>query len=189
MEQNEKIRNDIDNYVGQQKNCCEIGCSFCCYQTIEVFNIEINDIKDFLLNKIDEETRNKIRLNIIEYFHFFDSNTPNNKILDYGDLIDNFQDISLTKKTKCPLLIDNKCRIYDGRPIACRIHIVEEDPNLCEKYPYRDSSKPAIYLRQHILQFVSSRKEKSYIVPLSYIIAEALLPKKKLKPITKLLLN
>ena len=186
MDLNNRIRKDLDDYIGKQKSCCKVGCSFCCYQTIEVMNMEINDIKDFLLNKIDEDTRNKIRENIIEYFQFFDENTPNDKVLDAYDLINKFQDIALTKKAKCPLLIDNKCSIYESRPLACRIHIVEENPSLCEKDPYRDSSKPAIFVRQNILELMHRSTKNAYIVPLPYIVAETLMPEKELKQIETL---
>ncbi len=189
MELNKRIRSELDNFIGKQKSCCKVGCSFCCYQTIEVINIEVNEIKNFLLNNIDEETKSKIRENLKEYFLFFDENTPNNTVLEAYDLIINFKDISLTKKTKCPLLIDNKCSIYESRPIACRIHIVEENPSLCEKEPYRDSSRPAIYIRQQILELMKSKTENAYILPLSYIIAETLLPEKKLKLIERLLIS
>ncbi|WP_123922196.1 MULTISPECIES: YkgJ family cysteine cluster protein [Flavobacterium] len=184
----EDVKTGIDRFILQQKNCCKIGCAFCCYQTIEVIDIEIDAIKDFLVNKIDEITKEKIKENLKEYFIFFNKNTPNNKILDEHDLINHFQDIANTSKCKCPLLIENKCSIYEGRPLACRIHVVEKNPEICEAEPYRDSAPLAINVRGSLLQYVLSKK-KTYIIPLAYLIAEALMPEMELKPIKKLYMN
>lgn len=172
----------IDNLILQQKNCCKAGCSFCCYQMIEVFDLEYEDIIKYVSEKMDDDTKRTVKGNLIEWFKFFNKNTPEN-ILDF-DIYNHLIRVSLTKKAKCPLLIKDKCSIYEVRPLACRVHIVERDPQLCKSDPYRDSAKISSIIRNDLLGYFYTRLN-TYILPLPYIMAKELLPGIKLKPISK----
>ena len=71
----------IDNITKTFKSCCEKGCSFCCYQMVEVYDFEKEEIQYAIKNLTDEQKK-EIEINLGNWLDFFNENTPNNKILD-----------------------------------------------------------------------------------------------------------
>lgn len=178
------ITNNVDNLTKNIKNCCTKGCSFCCSQMIEVYDFEKFEIQEAII-KLDKDKKNKIKDNLDNWLDFFNSNTPDNKILDEFDTIKNFMNISKTKTANCPLLIDNICSIYEHRPITCRIHSVKDSPEKCENDPHRSSSLESNNLRAYTIKFIRSFK-KSELLFLPFIVAEVIKTRKKIKPLKKL---
>ncbi|MDE5480469.1 YkgJ family cysteine cluster protein [Elizabethkingia meningoseptica] len=182
----EVLAKDVEDIANGFANCCKKGCAFCCYQMIEVYDFEKESII-MGLRKLSKEIRDEIRVNLDKWFDFFNANTPENKILDEHDTIQNFINISLTKKEKCPLLINNQCSIYANRPLTCRIHSVESSPGKCEADPYRQSSPKSNNLRSHMIQYIIELNlNKSELLFLPFLIAEEIKTNKKIKPLKKL---
>jgi len=180
-----QITEQIDDYISKQTNCCKIGCSHCCFQLIETIHIERESIREFVINKTDETQKKIIKKNLAKWLDFFDSNTANNRILDKMDIFKEFRDLSILKKEKCPFLIENKCSIYEKRPIACRLHIVEHSPELCKIEPYRDSSQQIQNVRMNLIIKLKTMMSVK-VEPLPYVVADIFLPQRKLKPIKEL---
>lgn len=178
------LKKKTDFAVKQLNNCCSAGCSFCCYQLIEVFDFEKQAIKS-AVNKLSDEVKSIVKLNLESWFNFFNQNTPENKILDEKDTIVKLMELDLSNKHKCPLLVDNLCSIYSNRPLACRVHVVESKPELCEKDPYKASSRDNHNIRSEIFADIKTKKKYSLIF-LPYIITEVIQISTKLKPIKKM---
>ncbi len=93
--------NGVDNRLNQvyQKikggKCT--GCGKCCNESVGINRVEFLNIYNFFEN-LDKEKREKIKKSIIKYYFF-----------EY--IIHN----------ECPFKEDNKCLIYEVRPLNCRI--------------------------------------------------------------------
>lgn len=183
-----EIRKNIDNLIDKLPNCCSRGCSYCCNQMIELLNIEIETFRQTFLENITDQTKEKIKQNLNDWFAFFDSKTPDNKTLSIQDIFVTFKNYSISEKQKCPLLIDNKCSVYSNRPLACRMHLVENSPQNCASAPFRNPMDDVMFIRQRLITSLQSVMEVS-IKPLPYVIADILIPERKLKPIEDLVLK
>lgn len=177
----------IDHFVSNESNCCSKGCSHCCYQPIELLDIEVKDVKN-AIKSLDHKTKGVIKSNLKEYWSFFDKHTPSNEILNADDIFTYFRWLPAGEKTKCPLLIDNKCSIYNQRPLTCRIHIVEDKPESCNINPHRDSKPTASHLRNEVIEFVRSKQGSIELRLLSYLVSQVIDPTKELKPISKIII-
>lgn len=178
------IIKNIESITPNIKNCCTKGCSYCCYQIIEVYDFEKIVIQNAISNLSTNE-KQQVKENLESWLDYFNSNTPNNKILDEFDTIKNFMNISKSNSHKCPLLIDDSCSIYKDRPLTCRIHSVVDSPEKCKINPHRSSSVEANHLRSYTIKFIQSFK-KSELLFLPFIVAEVIKPNKKIKPLKKL---
>lgn len=178
---------DIDRFTSGQEKCCQKGCSYCCYQLIEMVGLEEDFILD-ALDALDDNTINIIEGNLHSWFDFFDKNTSNIRALDYR-IINDFMKLPFMPQLKCPLLINNECSIYESRPIACRIHYVRYNPQFCAEQPYRDSEPEACQMRNDVGKYLDKvSKGKEYIIPLTYVLAKYLIPNRRLKPFKKAIL-
>ncbi|WP_223599824.1 YkgJ family cysteine cluster protein [Chryseobacterium sp. GVT01B] len=178
------LKRDIDNIVNQFKNCCSKGCSFCCYQMVEVYDFEVESIKASIKG-LEQSIKGKVKSNLEEWFDYFNKYTPENKVLDENDTIKGLIKISKVEKHKCPLLVDNCCSIYENRPLTCRIHLVENHPEKCEKDPYRESSPQSSNVRFHLQRYLMGiRKSQLFFLP--HIATEEINIDKKIKPLKKL---
>jgi Fe-S-cluster containining protein len=182
------VHKQIDEIIEQEKKCCTKGCSFCCYQQIEIVDIEKEVIIDFLNDKVDENTKEIIKENLNNWLDFFDENTPNNKVLNGQDVFVDFKNKIGKRGLKCPLLIDNLCSIYEMRPITCRIHYAEHSPEKCDENKTRDSARNGIGLRGHFIESIKSLGETS-LESLPLAITKTLLPERKIKLIEKIILK
>jgi Fe-S-cluster containining protein len=82
---------------------CSDKCSHCCNMPILISQAEADQIAKETSTKINKE---------IEYVH--------HAKMEYNG-------------TPCPFLKDNRCSIYNSRPIACRVHyILDKDNMLCQ---------------------------------------------------------
>ena len=116
---------------------CAVGCTECCSQPILVHPEEFSLIQ-VGINELDDTTLNIISNKTSSYFEHIDNRIPNFiHLLNYltkttnwrenvTHIIDELEQINLP----CPFLLDNKCVIYDCRPLICRmygfIHLFDE---------------------------------------------------------------
>ncbi|MBK6834076.1 MAG: YkgJ family cysteine cluster protein [Bacteroidetes bacterium] len=179
---------EIDKFAQNQKHCCVKQCSFCCYQQIEVMNIERNIIREYVQNILSDEQKNIIREDISTWLDYFDKNTPNNVPLDGNQIFNVFREKSSLAKLKCPFLINNECSIYEARPFTCRIHVVEDKPELCDSDRFREPKAEALYLRKVTVKSLAKMTNLS-VEPLPYVVADLLVPDRKLKRLEKAVLK
>ena len=174
----EELKNQIDILISNQKNCCEIGCSFCCYQTVEIAEIEVQTLKKSI-EGLNRETKVKIAENLNTYWDFYNKHISTDQIQHLKDVNKTFLKLPLSEKTKCPLLIDNMCSIYSDRPLTCRTQIVESKPELCEKDAFRDASKPALKIKGYMSVRLRELDElKMNLLP--FIVSEVIDKKRSL---------
>ncbi|SDL46489.1 Putative zinc-or iron-chelating domain-containing protein [Maridesulfovibrio ferrireducens] len=99
--------------VGQISNldptfqvACREGCSYCCFSHITLVPQEAFNIALYLAEKLDASDFEKIVEVCVEGAEGFDSAGLHEFTMKYF--------------RPCPFLKDNKCSIYEVRPIACR---------------------------------------------------------------------
>ena len=102
-------------------------------------------ITNYLAGTVNNDVKRKIKNQLISWLNYFNQNTPN-KVLDEED-IGLLENQIAKDKIPCPFLIANECSIYPVRPIVCRTHIVDSDPEKCNANRRRDGNPIAKYLR------------------------------------------
>lgn len=74
----------------------------------------------------------------------------------------------------CPFLENDRCMVYEARPLVCRTYVVESNPQECATNPFRNVSESSNrVLLKHFgtfmrLEFVARQR------PLVYAVAETL---------------
>ena len=131
-----KIYKECDKEISEFDTICSAGCIHCCKQPIPVAGIEEFAIKE-LLSKSPYALKNRIKKNMQSWFKEFNKLFyPLNRV---G--VETLNTVMVNKKTSfpvCPFLVDNRCSIYEARPLVCRAHIVKDNIKLCEMDPLRD---------------------------------------------------
>lgn len=177
------LRKKIDSDIEKLPNCCSKGCSFCCFQPIEIFDFEKKTIKN-AIKKLDTTTKNNIKINLESWFNLLNANTVGSTTLEGNDILQLFQNMS-PNKHQCPLLINNLCSIYDDRPLACRLHVVEYNIQSCNADPYRWASNASFNVRRQMLVDLQNRGEELQLLYLPYIATEIIPINTPIKPIKK----
>ena len=105
------IDNDIKQDIDKEKVLCKSSCSLCCGLQVSVTPQEAINIYNKYKDLIDwEAVKERKDMTDIEYFR--DNNN------------------------KCMFLKDNKCSIYQDRPMSCRKYFVQSRPELCGIKPH-----------------------------------------------------
>ena len=126
----------VDARLKHVKKACSAGCAHCCHQ-----NIPVHAAEEFAITKyVDNEFSSIQKIELIErlknWFQFMNENTPNISALSEED-VRVFGGKLIQQKVACPFLSENKCSIYQVRPITCRTFYVADSPEKCEKNPGR----------------------------------------------------
>lgn len=134
-----EVYQEIDTIVNNYKTSnpdhpCAIGCTECCSQ-IFLLHPEEYSLVQFGINELQNDTLNIIS-NKAKAYHSELIKQVNN----YKDIFTNTKDatylnVAIEKlkniKIPCPFLIDDKCAIYNYRPVICRmygfIHLYDEN--------------------------------------------------------------
>jgi Fe-S-cluster containining protein len=95
---------------------CHSGCSTCCKSIrVELLQSEAFSIYHYIINNFEEEKINKLKKIIKDNYEKTKGNTLNEH---------------LNKNLDCPLLVNNKCSIYDYRPMMC-MQYASPDYKMC----------------------------------------------------------
>jgi len=175
-----------DELVSKLDSCCEVGCNYCCHQSIEVINIEIPLIHEYIRQNIKGELFEKIKVNLSNWLDFFDNNTPD-KTLKAREIFHDFLNISADYSLPCPFLINELCSIYEIRPFTCRVHVVTNNPELCNSDKLRMADDSANDFRQEVRKEIKRNMSDAYLIPLPFAVASIFLPNRKLKKIEKII--
>lgn len=114
----ESIKDDDRRYLPEdRKISCSAGCSACCSIQVELDSEEADLVYDVVRQKGISLDRSRLA----EQASF--------SLSDYQK---NF----FSGKSRCALLgEDNRCQVYESRPMACRLHVSVSEPALCEPTP------------------------------------------------------
>jgi len=161
IKQYEELVSHVDTVFNQMKDryseciTCHLGCSDCCYALFDLTLIEAIYINDKFFSLVQEpqrkailENANKVdrKIHVIKRKAFKASQEGTNE-----------KDIMIDiarEKIKCPLLDDNnKCVLYDHRPITCRIYglptAIGGDSHTCAKTNFMEGQTyPTIKMNQ-----------------------------------------
>ncbi|MDR3388059.1 MAG: YkgJ family cysteine cluster protein [Rudaea sp.] len=113
---------------------CRFGCTRCCHQAVHgVYSFEVihlyrqlrslpdyGDIHNTFVARADEFQRL-----VAEFTATQTSATPNDAIAAYA-----LQKFAAAAKP-CPLLLGNNCRVYEHRPVPCRMYYSLTHPMYC----------------------------------------------------------
>ncbi len=137
----------IDFLTKQLKSKCNVnflckeGCASCCSEYFYVSKTEYMVIVDYLAkSKADIHA-------IIQKSRRIKDFVKSNYKSEYAKLIsntvslDDFNDNGLSLNVPCIFLQDNKCTVYNVRPIICRLYGISSEYNLCHKVAHESSSK------------------------------------------------
>jgi Fe-S-cluster containining protein len=106
---NELVKSDL----GDHSISCGKGCSFCCYQSVDICDDEAEILLEYA-----EEKGIEIDYKYLEKQAAFS--------------FEDFKRLSIDER-KCVFLDDKgECGVYDHRPINCRKLVVVTDPSLCD---------------------------------------------------------
>jgi len=84
---------------------CRVGCTWCCYFTVDVRAVEVFGILEFMEQSFTPEELARVYTEV----------RTNSRVL--GKLKEGER---ATRNVKCPLLNDGRCTIYAVRPQSCR---------------------------------------------------------------------
>jgi uncharacterized protein len=124
-----------------QSLACEAGCAHCCYQyDVGATPFEVLHIATTILETYTEDERERLfaRLATAE------QRKQAHSLEDWG-----------TAKYPCPLLVDEKCSVYETRPFVCRA-MNSYDGDRCRvnrETPRNDSSVPMYSHQYDIAKF------------------------------------
>ena len=109
----------FDSISENMENACKLYCSLCCTRNVTMTTLEGLAIADYLAANGRTVLFEKIRTAINE--NRFQPEITTNKLaelcLEGKDTPDNDND---QHWGKCPLLEENACTVYPGRPFCCR---------------------------------------------------------------------
>lgn len=115
---------DIDETFVEEKIIesgvtCKMGCNHCCHIEVASQEIEVKVILEYCKQN---------NITIDKNYLSEQSQWGGKNIFDHPT------------NAACVFLKDNKCSIYDVRPVACRNHYVYSDPALCNAKKFRPPS-------------------------------------------------
>lgn len=145
------IYNKADNDISAHSSICKKGCSFCCFQPIEIIACEELPIGDYIEQRMSLQAKEAVKKSIRHWAAFFNDNYADPADIKFpNDLYkanSEFRIKAYSSRISCPFLIDNLCSIYEVRPLACRTHIQTESVHICENDGLRETPAFAVQLR------------------------------------------
>lgn len=98
-----KLRNEVDRLAERLTErytnhlVCRPGCSACCRHHLSVFKVEADILRE-AIGRLPEDMRQRIRRQ--------------------SEDVDRLE--VLGEPVSCPLLVDDRCSVYESRPLICR---------------------------------------------------------------------
>ena len=110
---------------------CYKGCHWCCHQAVFANSYELHYLGTNIKKKFSSEEVSAISKRT-EHKYSMTLNLNDDEVLNY--------------KAPCPLLKNDACKIYDSRPMACRIYLSTKLETCLEFYhnPEHKTNYPAL---------------------------------------------
>lgn len=140
-----------DDYPEQVK--CDQGCTDCCFALFDLslvealyLNKKINELDHDLKNLIlieSDKTDRKIHKVKKDLYKAHQAGASEQEILEKASRI----------KVRCPLLKDNKCALYEYRPVTCRLYGIPMDVGdmtvTCSRSGFKPGEKyPGVHMNR-----------------------------------------
>jgi Fe-S-cluster containining protein len=123
---------------------CRAGCSACCRHLVAVSLVEARDLAD-LVAALPLERREAIRarfaaaLRRLEKAGLLERGPRSGRALlgpacdDPGETAREVSRLYFRARAPCPFLEEDRCSIYERRPMVCREHFVTSPPEECSR--------------------------------------------------------
>jgi Fe-S-cluster containining protein len=132
VERNVAVVLDAYSAEGIAPTCLK-GCDACCHQLVMTTVAEAEAAAAHLQGLGDED-REQILARLDSWLAGTASLRDRLQAGADGDLDDLVEGLAAeywSRRVPCPFLVDQKCAIYEARPLACRHHFSVSDPDLC----------------------------------------------------------
>jgi len=156
---------------------CSTGCSWCCYQAVDIYPLEKLIINKFISDKISLEDKDYIKQGAINFVKYYNKTYAENieqyhrVNSDIGTSNASQYEYMITKiggkPIKCPFLKNDNCLIYPVRPLMCRSHAMTSNPEGCLNNYTRSPSPQSRYVAitaHHLLKKDNHNKNPMAIV-------------------------
>ncbi|MBF0210676.1 MAG: YkgJ family cysteine cluster protein [Desulfamplus sp.] len=156
----------FDRFSEEMDRACREGCAACCTRNVTLTSLEAKHIldgldgdeKDFVLNRVVNE-HHKNRL------------IPKTTINELAKICMNGEeppeDFADPLWGECPLLLDQRCMIYDLRPLACRVMISKKR---CNVTGFAEIDEYMVTLSNLFMQYLEHVDNGGYFGNLSDIL-------------------
>lgn len=177
-----RIYSDTDLRMKSVQKVCSEGCAFCCHQNVRVHFGEGPAIEKFINDEMPLDTKKVVKENLISWFKYFDEQTPLGRVLNNSDIL-RFEKQITIDRIPCAFLVNDRCSIYEARPLACRTHSVNDTSELCKQDPYRNGDPSGIEIQKQKLSEISKVSDMLGIRLLAYAVKEVLGVNHTCKPV------
>ncbi|HPR31524.1 MAG TPA: hypothetical protein PLK12_05500 [Prolixibacteraceae bacterium] len=150
----QKFRNiyrEADSVMQTLRPVCRKGCSWCCYQLIELLNWEAPILIDYLKKNKHRPIFAEVRNNLSEWFRFCHHTCASQSELTLDEAFQHLPAEQARKRIPCPFLVDRCCVVYPVRPLSCRLHISRISSRICRINPLNDSDPDALAYRKKVV--------------------------------------
>jgi len=151
----EKIKHvyrEADKEIRKISTICRKGCSYCCYQPVQIVDCEKLVIEKYIEKDMPGKVRRNVQQNLRSWLsHFKAYSRPyfENAPLKEDEVQNTIKQMA-SVQTACPFLVDSFCSIYKVRPMSCRLHIVRDDLSQCKENPSRDACHDSMTIQKHL---------------------------------------
>lgn len=127
-----------DNPDKRREISCKKGCSWCCYQSVQLNGVEAKHFWPLL----------KRDGNFVEQRRVFLELSAEGKLHQR-----NYARRLGMKKARCPFLSDEEtCSVYEKRPLVCRYYTVYDDPKECRPLTVPDTLTTGLPIFMAVLE-------------------------------------
>lgn len=176
-----EVYRKTDNDLRLIPKVCRQGCAACCHQYVPMLATEEFPIAEYISKRMPKKIRHRVRQNAIDWLDYFDRHTPSGLVSETD--FNRFEKQLAKDRIPCPFLIEGSCSIYEVRPLICRLHIQESEPELCERDVLRDSSLKGEKIAKERFAELVQAFEYVQFRPMVYALKDALKIKRQCKGI------
>lgn len=169
----------IETELKDEESVCKKGCHYCCYQSVELFSVEIKEITKFIRDILPTAVKQQLKKNIREWMDIYNDYVMNIPDPTIEDITVKLNEVLAENEISCPFLIQNKCSIYSRRPIACRTHFESKDLQKCkDNYLYTADNK-GMRFQMALVNFFCQNKSV-YLYPINFVLASIFYPNEEI---------
>lgn len=173
-----KFHKAIDEELQFEKTVCKKCCNYCCYQSVELFSIEISSIKEFIVKILPDTIKKQLKQNTRKWLDFYYEYISQYQDLNLEHITVELNNVMVEKNIPCPFLINNICSIYSRRPISCRTYIQTQSVLNCKQNPLRNDDNKGRELHLYMATFFQTYSEV-YLYPINFVLAEIFFPEEE----------